>query len=168
MNEEKTILDLELRLLIARHGKARVSEALSAIGDVDVAVIGAGIRAYEDKTRKNKSRTRPRKTMTEMVREAHPNSLEAYRLVEKLGCAYENKEFLPELREVNHFLETQGNRARTFRSRADALPSVLRVLARCELDKLQTFHNKRRDHVSDLGIITDQILGSVNDSGSRR
>ena len=161
MKEEKNLLDLELRLLIARHGKTRVSEALLAIGDVDVASIDAGVKAYEDKTRKNRLRSRPRKTMDEMVRDAHPKGIEAQRLIEKLGRAYESKEFLPELREVSRFLESRGNSARAFRSRADALPAVLRALALCDVGELQTLHDKRRGHGSDLGIITDQILGPV-------
>ena len=167
MNEDKTLLDLELRLLIARHGKTQVSEALSAIGDIDVAVINHGIKAYEDKARRSKAQRRPRKTMAEMVRDAHPTSLDAGRLIEKLALAYENKEFLPELREVKRFLESRRVSVTTFRSRVDALPTVLRVLARCNLDELQTLQKKCRPHESDLGIITDQILGRVNDSDSR-
>lgn len=162
-----SLLDLELRLLIARHGKTRVSEALSAISDVDVASIDAGVKAYEGKTRKNKQRSRPGKTMDEMIRDAHPKGLEAQRLIEKLGRAYENKEFLPELREVSRFLESRGSSARAFRSRADALPAVLRALALCEVGELQTLHDGRRGHGSDLGIITDQILGPAAASRTR-
>ena len=167
MNEDETLLDLELRLLIARHGRTRVSEALSAIGDVDVAGINTGIKAYEHKAERNRAQRRPRKTMAEMVRDAHPKSFEARSLLEELGRAYEGKEFLPELREVRRFLESRGSSATTFRSRADALPTVLRVLALCALDELQALHNKRRDRGSDLGIITAQILGPANQSGTR-
>ena len=159
MNEDETLLDLELRLLIARHGRTRVSEALSAIGDVDVGGINTGIKAYEHKAERNRAHRRPRKTMAEMVRDAHPKSFEARSLLEELGRAYDSKEFLPELREVKRFLESRGSSATTFRSRADALPTVLRVLALCALDELQALHNKRRDRGSDLGIITEQILG---------
>ncbi len=167
MNEEGTLLDLELRLLIARHGKTRISEALSAIGEVDVALIDSGIKAYEDRARRNRQRRRPTKTMAEMIRDAHPKDFEAQRLIEKLGYAYESKEFLPELREVRRFLESRVGSTAAFRSRADALPAVLRALALCELDELQTLHDKRRTHGSDLGIITDQILGHGNAARAR-
>lgn len=165
MNEDRTLLGLELRLLIARHGKRQVSEALSAIGDVDVARVEEGIRAYEN--RKSRPRNRPGKTLAELVRDAHPKSVEAHRLIEKLGRAYENREFLASLREAGRFLESRGNPVRAFRSRADALPAVLRALALCDLEELQTLYDRRRDHRSDLGIITDQILGPANDSDTR-
>ena len=167
MSRNKTLLDLELRLLIARHGKTRVSEVLSAIGDVDLTVIDTGITDYEEKAKRNKTQRRPRKSIEEMVRNANPDSLDAKRLIEKLARAYENKEFLPELREVKHFLESRRVPVAKFRSRADALPTVLRVLAQYELDDLQVLGENRRVRGSDLGIITDQILGRGNDSGRR-
>lgn len=167
MSRNETLLDLELRLLIARHGKTRVSEVLSAIGDVDLTVIDTGIKDYEEKAKRNKTQRRPRKSIEEMVQNANPDSLDAKRLIEKLARAYENKEFLPELREVKHFLESRRIPVAKFRSRADALPTVLRVLAQYELDDLQVLDENRRVRGSDLGIITDQILGRGNDSGRR-
>lgn len=167
MSRNETLLDLELRLLIARHGKTRVSEVLSAIGDVDLAVIDSGIKAYEEKAKRNKTQRRRRKSIEQMVRNANPESLDAERLIAKLARAYEDREFLPALREAKYFLESRGVPVAKFRSRADALPAVLRVLAQTRLDDLQVLDENRRVHGSDLGIITDQILGRGNDSGRR-
>ena len=167
MSRNETLLDLELRLLIARHGKRRVSEVLSAIGEVDLTAIDSGIKAYEEKSKRDKTQRRRRRSIEEMVRNANPDSVDAERLIEKLARAYENKEFLPELREVKHFLEARRVPVVKFRSRADALPTVLRVLAQYRLDDLQVLDENRRVHRSDLGIITEQILGQGNDSSRR-
>lgn len=167
MSRNETLLDLELRLLIARHGKRRVSEVLAAIGEVDLTVIDNEIKAYEEKAKRNKTQRRRRKSIEEMVRNANPDSVDAERLIEKLARAYENKEFLADFREVKHFLESRHVAIVKFRSRADALPTVLRVLAQYKLDDLQVLDENRRVHRSDLGIITDQILGRGNDSGRR-
>lgn len=167
MSRNETLLDLEIRLLVARHGKARVSKVLSAIGDVDLTVIDSGIKAYEDKSKRNKTQRRRRKSIEEMVRNANPDSLDAERLIAKLARAYEDKELLPAFREVKYFLESRGVPATKFRSRADALPAVLRVLAQTRLDDLQVLDESRQVHGSDLGIITDQILGRGNDPGRR-
>ena len=162
MSQVKTLLDLELRLLIAQHGKTQVSEALSAIGEVDLTGIDSEIKAYEDKAKRKNTQPRSRKSIEEMVQDANPDSLDAKRLIEQLARRYENKEFLPELREVKRFLESRHVPVARFRSRADALPTVLRLLAQSTLDDLQALDEKKRARGSDLGIITDQILGRGN------
>ena len=131
MNQDKALLDLELRLLVARHGKARIANTLSTImEDVDLAAIGDQIKAYEERTKKNKARHRPNKSIEEMVRKADPAPSIAG-IVERLARAYDKKEFLPEFRDVKRFLESRRVPTTKFRSRSDAFPAVLRVLAGC-------------------------------------
>ena len=166
MSRDDTLLELELRLLIAQHGKTRVSKALSAIGEVDLSVIDNGIRAFEDRAKRKNGQRSSKKSIEELVHEAKPNSLDAKRLIEKLAHAYENKEFLPELRKVKHFLESRSIPVTRIRSRADALPRVLRVLAQAELDDLQVLNERTRVRESDLGMITDQILGRKDKPGN--
>ena len=166
MSRDTTLLNLELRLLIVRHGKAQVSEALTAIDEVDLNAIDSRIRVYEENTSKNKPQRRPRKSIEEMIRDVKPDSLDAERLIKKLAHAYENKEFLPEFRDVKRFLQSRRIPIAKFRSRVAALPVVLSVLAQCHTDDLKTLDAKRLVGGSDLGIITDQILGRASDSGT--
>ena len=93
-----------------------------------------------------------------MVREADPAPSTA-RLVEKLARAYDERDFLPEFRNVKRFLESRQVATTKFRSRADALPAVLRILAICSPDELRQLDEGRLGAGSDLGLITDQILG---------
>ncbi|MDE0405433.1 MAG: hypothetical protein OXI53_08995 [Nitrospira sp.] len=162
MSQTKTLLDLELRLLIAQHGKPRVSKALSAIGEVDLSEIGVEIKTYEEKAKRKDTQRRSRKSIEEMVQDANPDSFDAKHLIEQLARRYEKKEFLPELREVKRFLESRRVPIAKFRSRAEALPMVLSLLAQFTLDDLQALDEKGRYRGSDLGIITDQILGRGN------
>ena len=178
MSRESTLLDLELRLLIARHGKARVSAALSAIGDVDLDVLDTGIREYEDEyipsasehedgSRNRTSHRRASKSIEEMVQDSNPNGAAAKRYMERLAHAYQDKEFLPELRAVKRFLQSRGVQTEKLRSRSDALSTVLRVLAECELEELQALNEEKEIRGSDLGMLTDQILGTTK-SGKRQ
>ena len=167
MSRESTLLDLELRLLIARHGKARVSAALSAIGDVDLDVLDTGIREYEDESRNRTSHRRASKSIEEMVQDSNPNGAAAKRYMERLAHAYQDKEFLPELRAVKRFLQSRGVQTEKLRSRSDALSTVLRVLAECELEDLQALNEEKEMRGSDLGMLTDQILGTTK-SGKRQ
>ena len=143
MNPDKGLLGLELRLLIARHGKARVSEVLSSIGDTNLATLDSDVKAYEGRTRRSKARSRSRKSIDEMIREANLENPDTERFVRKLALAYEDRQFLPELREAKRFLESRRTSVEKFRSRADALPAVVKVLAQTEPDELATLVERK-------------------------
>ena len=165
MNRNQTLLDLELRLLIARYGKTKVAKALSGIGNTDLPAIKAGIEDYENGAKRSKAQRRTEKSIEEMIREVNPANPDVAHLLEKLARAYENKEFLPELREVRRFLEYRDIPTSKIRSRRDAFPIVLEALAPCSIDELRELDEENRGSRSDLGIITDQILGHNNNSG---
>ena len=167
MNRNQTLLDLELRLLIARYGKKKITKALSEIGSTDLPVIKAGIEDYENGAKRSKAQRRTEKSIEEMVREVNPGHPDIAHLLEKLARSYENKEFLPELREVKRFLEDRDISTSKIRSRKDALSTVLKVLAPCSIDELRKLDAEKGGSRSDLGIITDQILGHGNNAGSR-
>ena len=158
MNRDKTLLDLNLRLLVAQYGKTRVREALSVIEDVSLAVIRDEINSFGKTATKGTGQRRPRKSVEDLIREVKPDSAEAESIIETLARAYESKEFLPELREVKRFLDSRSTSPTKLRSRADALPAVVGVLAQCGLEELHLL-NRRRTQGSDLGVITDKILG---------
>ena len=164
MNKSDIVLDLSLRLLVAQHGQTRVIEALSAIQEVDLEIVRSEIEACGNRARRGKTQRLPRKSIEEEIREAQPDSHEAEVVIRKLAHAYENKEFLPELRDVRRFVEAHStvptkSVPSKLRSRADAFTAVIGVLARCSLDELHLLDRRTRAKGSDLGIITDQILG---------
>ena len=167
MNQDKDLLGLELRLLIARHGKARINEALSSMEDIGLATLDADIRAYEGRTRRSKARPRSRKSIDEMIQEANPENPDAEHLIRKLAFAYKDRQFLPDLREVKRFLEFRRTSAVKFHSRADALPAVIRVLAQTDPDELAALVERKGTRGGDLGIIANQILGRGNGSSTR-
>lgn len=157
-------LDLELRLLVARHGRKRVSDTLSRIGEVDPSTLASVVAALENASaRKEPAKSeRPRsvKTVEELIGALDPISPEVRDLVGRLGNAYEAKTFLPALRQVRRFLEEKGGSGLRLRSRRDALPAILSALSRLSVGELRSIDTDRLDTRSDLGIIADQILGS--------
>lgn len=159
MNQDDAVLDLYVRLLVVQYGKLRVSEALSAINEVDPAAIRSEIETRGNKAKKGKTRRLRRRSLEEVIQDADPGSPEAEGVIRSLAHAYENKEFLPELRDVRRFLEARSIPLANLRSRADALPAVIGALTRCGLDELYSLDRRRRARGGDLGIITDQILG---------
>lgn len=164
MNQDRVFLDLHLSLLVAQHGKERVREALSTIDDAAVDKIRDDIETFGKSPRTRRVR-RPRKSIEELIRDANPSNPEAASIVEQLARAYENKEFLPVLRDVRNFLASRSVLFATLRSRTDALPMIVNTLARCELDELRSLDRGRQTQGGDLGVITDQILGSDHVTG---
>ena len=158
MSRDTSILDLELRLLVVRHGKAQVSEALSAIDQVDLGDIDSRLKVYENNSKKNKPQLQRRKNIEEMIHDLKLDSLDAERLIRRLALAYENKEFLPEFRDVRRFLESRHIPI-SIRSRAAAFSVVLSVLAKLQAEELKGLDERRVVSGSDLGIITDHIMG---------
>ena len=125
---------------------------------VDLTLIDDDIKSYERKKTKEGAH-RPEKSIDEMVRQANPRPA-ARDLVEKLAHAYKTRDFLPEYRDVRRFLESRRISVSRFRSRADAFPTLLRVLTQYNPEELTTLDERRTAAGSDLGIIADQILGS--------
>ena len=184
MNQSQTLLDLELRLLVTRHGKDRVAKALSKIEGGEYAAsevrrytrwgnewvlatgeevgrpsIEAEVRAYEDSAKRSRAKRQLKVSIEDMVREVGPSNSEVARLLSRLARAYEKRVFLPDLQEIRRFLTTRGEPTTGVLSRRSLLPTVLQVLAQCSLDELKAFEVDKRPGRSDLGIITDQILG---------
>ena len=152
------LLSLEAQLLIARYGRQRVLETLAAIGNVDLAAVQREIETYRVKS-KNKRSTRKKNSVKALLGKVNLNE-DTRSLVEKIAYAYDNKEFLPELRKVRRFLEAHGVKSDKLRSRADALPKIINLLARQSSDSLEKLvvESETTDR-SDLGLIADQILG---------
>ena len=64
----------------------------------DLATLDVDVKAYEGRTRRNRARPRPRKSIDEMIQETNPENPDAEHLARKLALAYEDRRFLPELR----------------------------------------------------------------------
>ena len=166
MKPDRSYLDLHLRVLTAQYGKRRVSEALSAIGDVDAGAVrneirdmAGGAAACPKKANgAKKARRRPEKNAAEVVREAELNDPDAKDVVERLACAYEDKRFLPGLRDVKEFLESKSVPYAGLRSRPAALPAVVDALARCSLDELHSLDRTAANRGGEMGIIADYLL----------
>ena len=162
MNQE---LRLQLLLLVAFNGRRRVLEELAQVEDVDLVTVERELEKIRGKgvpRQARKRKTGRRKSGHELMREV-ALSEDLHSTVERLVFAYEKKEFLPDLWRVRQFLEAHGVDATKTRSRGDALPKVVRVLAGLACDELERLAAQSQDGRSDLSILTDQILGPARD-----
>ena len=163
------ILNLQIQLLLAQYGRKQVLEVLAAVDGFDLAHIQRELQSararLEAKARKRRN-TR-RKSAQELVETANLNS-DVKPLIEQIALAYEGRELLSELWRVREFLESEGVDASKLRSRADALPKLIAVLANHPREKLEeviAIWQERGDR-NDLALLTDAILGSTKRTAS--
>lgn len=154
-----TLLELELRLLIARYGRAKVVTVLSRIGKTDLKEVGAAVQDYEESVSRRQSRRKYAQATTEFLQSCENATPEARRLLEILSRAYEDREFLPELRDARDFLRRHGIPATRFRSRQAAFPAILRTLSERTEAELASIDEERRDLRGPMTIISEHLLG---------
>lgn len=154
-------LNRQVRRLLVRYGREQVVEALANFDDLELprrrAVAVPPSRPKNPPARRAK---RPRKGPLEVV-EAAQVGPEVRPVIERIALAYEAGEILPEPWRVKDFLESEGLDRDRVRSRADALPKVVAVLAKKPRERLETLFGLWRRHaqVGDLGMLADVILG---------
>ena len=149
-------LDLRTRMLISEFGKQQVLEALATIEDVDLHTVERELAACQE--RKRTSKVRRRKSVPELLDQVRV-SADTRPALERVALAYESRQFLPDLSKVRNFLGERGVDPSKLRSRADALPKVLSVLARESANSLECLLASSRNDRGDLGILADHILG---------
>ena len=82
-------------------------------------------------------------------------------VMEQIALAYEAREILPEPWRVKDFLESEGIDRAKVRSRAEALPKVVAVLAGKAPARLETLLRRWPKHAQqgDLAMMAEAILG---------
>src|SRR5438067_2111636 len=120
-------LELSLRLLLAQYGKRRLLITLAKLGDQSIEELDKQLEALQSKRAERKKR-RP---LHEVIASSEVESRdpETKDLLSALANAYENRQLMPNLRDVRKFLEKHGAEPRKLRSREDAGPLLFRVFA---------------------------------------
>lgn len=155
-------LNRKVRSLLARYGREQV---LKAVADAEGAELSQ--RRATPATRPppkvpptEKRVGKPRRSPLEVVEAAQVDP-EIRPVMEQIALAYEAKEILPEPWRVRNYLESEGVDPARIRSRADALPKVVAVLAAKPRERLETLLGLWRKHaeLGDFGMIAEAILG---------
>lgn len=152
-------LNRQVRLLVKRYGRERVMEAVANAEEVERRQQRARPRPRTPPAGRRRP-GKPRKSTLEVVEAAQVDP-EVRPVIERIAVAYEAREILPEPWRVKDFLESEGLDRGKVRSRADALPKFVSVLAKKPRERLETLFGLWRRHaqVGDLGMLADAILG---------
>lgn len=153
------LLQLELRFLICRHGKQRILAVLARLGDQTVDELEGQIRELEGK----KKVKAPRPSIIDRAiseGKQHPELAESLRA---LAVRFQNRTFLPNLRDVQRFLDQTGLSKEKLKSREAAVPLLMRALTNLTPDGLQQLLAQSTVRgESDYSLLARAIMGKVD------
>jgi hypothetical protein len=152
------LLKIELRILVLRHGRRNVLEALASLGNETAEEIEREIDLAEKRKASRKSKPI---SAIEIASELCRDKPESIDTLTKLANRYENRTFLPELRDVKRFLERSGVKHSKVSSRRAAARQVLTVLNQLSMEDLKRLTSAAETHGdSDFALLAKEIMGS--------
>ena len=152
------LLDVDVQLLILRYGRSQVLEALARLGKQTVEDLELQLRAVEQKS-KAKRTTPPAIDLLASACRERPEITESLRA---LAVRFDNRTFLPHLRDVRRFLDRIGAPPAKLGSRASAAPFLVRALAKLtpeELSRLSVPDESAGE--SDYSLLAHAIMNST-------
>lgn len=156
----KEFVNIDVSLILLRHGRTAVLSAIAhQIGMSEKELTGEIERL----------RAAKQASIAKKNKRSNVFDLEAVLVggdektgyLRSLSDRFDNRTFLPELKDLRRFLERHGNGASFVKSRANAKTKLFRILAtlsELELEKI-SIETHDRPRVSSLGLISDEILG---------
>jgi hypothetical protein len=152
------LLNIELRLLLLRHGRRNVLRALATITNQTPEQIETEVTLAEKRKASGKRKT---VSTDELVGQLSREKPESADMLQTLATRYENRTFLPHLRDVQRFLDRAGYSRGRLRSRREAGRQVLRVLSQLGVEDLKRLvASPEGQGDSDYALLARQIMGA--------
>lgn len=150
------LLESHIVLLLAQYGKTAVLAALAATLDLTEEQLMAQLQRRPARAPRDATKKAPAFDISAVVANQEPAKAQ---LLRTLHNRYENRLFLPELRDVRRLFEQFHRPIGSVKSRSLLLPKVMKLLAEREVSELESLTQapSGRDY-SSLGLISDEIL----------
>lgn len=155
------LLDIDVRLLIIRYGKRKVLEALARLGEQTLDELMQQLPAVKQGSKSKTKRRAEPPSLIDLVASETRGKDDLTELVRVLAVEFQNRTFLPHLRDVQRFLDRAGVPHGHLKSRAAAARVVIRALATLSRDEL--LHLAERDRSSgdsDYSLLARAIMGT--------
>jgi hypothetical protein len=160
------LLDIDVRLLVLRYGREKVLAALSRLVEQTPAELERHLQILGRKMTATR-RKAPRAPLVEVASSECRDRTEIMEPLRALAAAFENRSFLPNLRDVRRFLDRAGAPSKKLKSRAVAGPVVIRVLSKLPTNELTNLASRDASGgESDYALLSRAIMGGAsNDRG---
>jgi hypothetical protein len=150
-------LDYEIVLLLAKYGEKRVVSGLAG----KLGLSPEELQAKLSELNKVKPRTSSRKPVgtSRILESIVAENPEKAPNLGVLLTRFQNKTFLPELKDVRRFFDRNSHPLRRVKSRVAAAPQLFKLLAALDPSALATLcEGDQQKEYSSLGIISDEIM----------
>lgn len=157
------ILDLEVSLLLIKYGKESLFKTIAKRLEIDEAILNNELQILLNSKSfsKNKKRNPPKPFAIDSVIKGKE---EKSNYLRQLFSRFENKTFLPELKDVKRFFDRYEMSAP--KSRLLAKAHLFKFLAELEISELEKLLDQKTTSIresSALGLISDEILRRKKD-----
>lgn len=155
--ETEQLLEYEIVLLLAKYGEKRVVSAMAK-------KIGLSVEELERKLSdlreiKPRSSLRTPRDIPQLVESIAVHTPEKAPMLTTLGARFQNKTFLPELKDVKRFFDSHSKSFGKLTSRDKAAPELFRFLSSLDDSELISLCElEETDGSSSLGLISDAIM----------
>jgi len=150
------LLDIDVRLLLVRYGRTKVLQALARLSEQTVEDLERQLQTIQHRPKPKRA---PPSVM-DLVRAAAQERPEIAEPLRALAVGFENRTFLPQLRDLQRFLDRTGVSHGKLKSRAAAAPTVIRTLAKLPPDSLAQLLVDKTSTDSDYALLARAIMGA--------
>jgi hypothetical protein len=152
------LLKLDVQLLLLRYGRRKVLDMLATLGEQTGEQLELELELRTAQGRRTK-RVRKKSSAVEVLPEISSPTPEVAEALRVLATRYENRMFLPQIRDVQRFLDRLGVAHKTLRSRRDAARRVMIALSKLTLDQLMQLTKLPESNSSDYADLAREIMG---------
>jgi hypothetical protein len=151
------LLDIDVRLLVLRYGRNKVLQVLARLGEQTVEELERQMQTIGEKTKPKRAQP----VLMDLVAAQADQHPEIAGPLRSLAVGFENRTFLPQLRDVQRFLDRIGAPHGKLKSRTAAAPAVIRALASLKPEEIErlTADNKSGEN-SEYSLLAHAIMGT--------
>lgn len=155
--ESEQFLDYEIALLLAKYGEKRLLTALAGKLGLSPEELHCKLNGLKEVKPRVSARKRvDASRIVETIAAEQPEKASVLRL---LFSRFQNKTFLPELKDVKRFFDRHGHALGSVKSRAEVAPRLFKLLGTLATSELKTLcEGGERKEYSSLGLISDEIM----------
>lgn len=159
------LLQIEVEILLLKYGEDSVLKALSAAISSTEEELRGKISVLKEKKSKITKNVRTKKQPLDVAKEVIVGSINEDQLM-SLAIRYQNREFLPQLKDVRRFLG-RFDITKNVKSRNDATRVVFESLRRCSQEELKGLtSDSDTEGQSSFAKLTEHIIGGRENKSS--
>lgn len=153
----QNLLHYEIILLLAKYGEKQVLEAFASHLHLPSDVLEAKLLEMSKlKPRVTTKKRHESSAIIDSLVVQHPDKAE---YLKKLFSRFQNKTFLPELKDLKRFYNRHADDLGRVKSRTDAIPKLFKLIASLDIKDLTNLCDDfKAGEYSSLGILSEEIM----------